>query len=123
VGVSTGGKHTLLEDGNGVNKLSLVQPSNRMKSDDKLKQKLANELEATKESEELREVVPRQTTMHSTHHVSQSELELRVPKSGYDDLRHAKDKSENLIYVSFGKSRTFLRARPDIFDSPRDGRL
>jgi hypothetical protein len=47
--VSTGGKHTLLEDGNGVNQ----QSSNRMESDDKLKQKQASELEAlTKEKEE-----------------------------------------------------------------------
>jgi hypothetical protein len=94
-----------------------------MESDDTLKQKLANELEATKESAELKEPVSGQTTTHSTDHVSQSELELIVPKSGYDDLRHAMDKSENLIYVSFGKSRTFLRARPDIFDSPSDRRV
>ncbi|MGC2572682.1 MAG: hypothetical protein WA364_14315, partial [Candidatus Nitrosopolaris sp.] len=111
VGVSTGGKRTLLEDGNGVNQPTKVQPPNRMESDDTLKQKLANELEATKESEELKEVAPRQTTMHSTDHVSQSELELIVPKSGYGILRNAMEKSENLIYVSFS-SRTFLRARP-----------
>jgi hypothetical protein len=122
VGVSTGGKHTLLEDGNGVNQPTKVQPPNRMESDDTLKQKLANELEATKESEELKEVAPRQTTMHSTDHVSQSELELIVPKSGYGILRNAMEKSENLIYVSFS-SRTFLRARPDIFDSPSDGNV
>src|SRR5215469_5222620 len=58
-----------------------------------------------------------QTTMHSTDHGSQSELECIVPKRGYDDLRHAMDKSDNLIYLIFDKSRTFLRARPDIFDS------
>ena len=66
----------------------------------------------------MKEVVPRQTTMHSADHVSQSELELIVPKRGYDDLRHAMDKSENLIYLIFDKSGTFMHARPDIFDSP-----
>ena len=124
VEVSTGGKHTLLGGGNGVNHLTKVQPSNRMESDDKLKQKQANELEAlTKDNEELKEVVRRQITMYSTDHVSQSELELIVPKSGYDDLRHAMDKSENLIYLIFDKSGTFIHTRPDIFDSPSDGRL
>jgi hypothetical protein len=49
-------------------------------------------------------------------------LELIVPKSGYGILRNAMEKSENLIYVSFS-SRTFLRARPDIFDSPSDGNV
>ena len=124
VAVSTGGKQTLLkeqDDEKGVTRLG--QPSNKMESD-KLKQKQANELEAlTKENEELKEVVRRQTAIQSADHVSQSELELIVPKSGYDDLRHAMDKSENLIYVSFGKSRTFLRARPDIFDNPSNGRV
>jgi len=114
VEVSTGGKHTLLEDDNGVNQ----QPSNRMESDDKLKQKRASELEAlTKENEELKEVVRRQTTMHSADHVSQSELKVIVPKTGYDDLRHAMNESENLIYLIFEKSGEFMRARPDIFDS------
>ena len=91
VGVSTGGKHTLLEDGNGVNQPTKVQPPNRMESDDKLKQRHANELELlTKESEELKEVGTRQTDIQSAvfdhDQVSQSELELIVPKSGYDDL-------------------------------------
>ena len=113
VEVSAGGKHTLLGDGNGVIQLTKVQPPNRMESDDKLKQKQA----LTKENEELREVVPRQTTMHSTDHVSQSELELIVPKSGYDNLRHAMHKSENLIYLIFDKSGTFMHTRPDIFDN------
>jgi hypothetical protein len=58
---------------------------------------------------------------HNTDHGSQSELELIVPKSGYGNLR-AMDKSENLIYVSFS-SRTFLRARLDIFDRPSDGNV
>jgi hypothetical protein len=91
---------------------------------DKLNQKQANELEAlTKENDELKEVVPRQTTMHSADHVSESELELIVPKRGYDDLRHAMNESENLIYLIFDKSGTFVRARPDIFDSRSDERL
>ena len=118
VEVSTGG--TLLGDGNGVNQ----QPSNRMESDDKLKQKQANELEGlTKENEELKEVVPRQTTMHSTDHVSQSELKFIATKASYDDLKQAMNESENLIYLIFDKSGTFMRARPDIFDSRSDGRL
>ena len=113
VEVSTGGKHTLLED-KGVNQ----QPSNRMESDDKLKQKPGSELEAlTKENEELKEVVRRQTTMHSADHVSQSELEFIVTKARYDDLRHAMNESDNLIYLIFDKSGTFMHTRPDIFDS------
>ena len=119
VEVSTGGKHTLLED-KGVNQ----QSSNRMKSDDKLKQKQASDLEAlTKENEELKEVVRRQTTMHSADHVSQSELEFIVTKARYDDLRHAMNESDNLIYLIFDKSGTFMHTRPDIFDSRSDGRL
>ena len=118
VEVSTGGKHTLLEDDNGVNQ----QPSNRMESDDKLKQKPGSELEAlTKENEELKEVVRRQTTMHSADHVSQSELEFIVTKARYDDLRHAMNESDNLIYLIFDKSGTFMHSRPDIFDSRSDG--
>jgi hypothetical protein len=55
----------------------------------------------------------------SANQVSQSELELEfiVPKPRYDGLRHAMDYSENLIYVTFDKSGTFMRARPDTFDS------
>jgi hypothetical protein len=113
VEVSTEGKHTLLGDGNGVNQPTKVQPPNGMESDDKLKQKQA----LTKENEELREIVPRQTTMNGTDHVSVSELELIVPKSGYDDLRRAMDKSENLIYLIFDKSGTFMHTRPDIFNN------
>jgi len=95
----------------------LGQPSNKVESK-KLKQKEAGEFEALiKENKELKEVVPRQTTMQSADHVSLSELERIVPKRGYDDVRHAMDKSDNLIYLIFDKSRTFLRARPDIFDS------
>ena len=124
VEVSTGGKHTLLEDRNGVNQLTKVQPSNIMESDDKLKQKQANELEAlTKENEELKEIVRRQTTMHSADHVSQPELRFIATKTRYDDLRHAMNESENLIYLIFDKSGTFMHARPDILDSQSDGRL
>lgn len=119
VEVSTGGKHTLLEDDDGVN-----QPTNRLESDDKIKQKQASELEAlTKENEELREVVRRQTTMHSADQVSQSELEFIVTKARYDDLRHAMNESENLIYLIFDRSGIFMYTRPDIFDSRSDGRL
>ena len=53
----------------------------------------------------------------SADQVSQSALEFIVPKSRYDGLRHAMDDSENLIYVTFDKSGTFMRARPDTFDS------
>jgi hypothetical protein len=117
VEVSTGGKHTLLEDDN-------QQPSNRMESDDKLKQKQAGELERlTKENGELKEVVRRQTTMHSADHVSQSELEFIVTKARYDDLRHAMNESDNLIYLIFDRSGAFVHTRPDIFDSRSDGRL
>ena len=95
-----------------------------MESDHKLKQKQASELEAlTKENEELKEVVRRQTTMHSADHVSQSELEFIVTKARYDDLRHAMNESENLIYLIFEKSGEFMRARPDIFEGRSHGRL
>jgi len=49
----------------------------------------------------------------SADQVSQSELECIVPKPRYDGLRHAMDDSENLIYITFDKSGTFMRARPD----------
>ena len=52
-----------------------------------------------------------------TDQVSQSELEFIIPKPRYDGLRHAMDDSENLIYVTFDKSGTFIRARPDTFHS------
>ena len=53
----------------------------------------------------------------SADQVSQSELEFIVPKPRYDCVRHAMDDSENLIYITFDKSGTFMRARPDTFDS------
>jgi hypothetical protein len=53
----------------------------------------------------------------SADQVSQSEFEFIVPKPRYDGLRHAMDDSENLIYITFDKSGTFMRARPDNFDS------
>jgi hypothetical protein len=53
----------------------------------------------------------------SADQVFQSELEFIVPKPRYDGLRHAMDDSENLIYVTFDKSGTFMRARPDTFHS------
>ncbi|MGB6528568.1 MAG: hypothetical protein WBF33_10715 [Candidatus Nitrosopolaris sp.] len=71
----------------------------------------------------MKEVVRRQTTMHSADHVSQSELEFIVTKARYDDLRHAMNESDNLIYLIFDKSGTFVHTRPDIFDSRSDGRL
>jgi hypothetical protein len=46
---------------------------------------------------------------------SQSDLEFIVPKIRYGGLRHAMDESENLIYLTFSKSGTFMRARSDTF--------
>ena len=123
VAVSTGGKQTPLGEQEDEGWLTRGHPSNKTE-DDKLKQKQASELEAlTKENGELKEVVRRQTTMHSADHVSQSELEFIVTKARYDDLRHAMNESDNLIYLIFDKSGTFMHTRPDIFDSRSDGRL
>ncbi|MGA9153265.1 MAG: hypothetical protein WBZ36_22025 [Candidatus Nitrosopolaris sp.] len=117
IGVGTEGKQVLLvegHDGKGIDRSTKGQPSNKIESENKLKQKQAGELE---ENEELKEVVGRQGTMQSLDQVSKSELQCIVPKPRYNDLRHSMDESENLIYLIFDKSRTFVRARPDIFDS------
>jgi Ni,Fe-hydrogenase I large subunit len=119
-----GGKQTPLGEQDDEGWLTREHPSNKTESDDKLMQKQASELEAlSKENEELKEVVRRQTTMHSADHVSQSELEFIVTKARYDDLRHAMNESDNLIYLIFDKSGTFMHTKPDIFDSRSDGSL
>jgi hypothetical protein len=87
-----------------------------MKLDDKLKQKEASERDALlKENKELKEVIKKQMAMQSADEISESELEFILPKTRYDDVRHAMIESENQIHLVFDKSRTFMRAIPDIF--------
>jgi hypothetical protein len=46
--------------------------------------------------------------------VSRLELEFTILKARYGDLRQAMRKSQNLIHLIFDKSRTFMRAVPDV---------
>lgn len=98
------------------------QSSNKMEFIDKLKHQRVivqdSETEALiQENIELKQALQRQTTIQSADKVSLSELEFTVPNARYEELRIAMQKSENLIYLIFDKSRTFLSARPDVFSS------
>ena len=92
-----------------------------MESTDKLKQQRVipqdGEFGAlVEENNELKEALRRQTAIQSADQVSQSELEFTVPKARYEELRNAMDESKNLVYLVFDKSRTFVRAYPDVYN-------
>jgi hypothetical protein len=120
--VRTGGNQiTEQQDEKGIDWPSERQPTNKMQSEDKSEQRRvviqAGESEAlAQENEELKEALRRQTAMQSADQVSQSELKFTVPKARYEELQNAMHKSENLVYLIFDKSRTFVRAEPDVYN-------
>jgi hypothetical protein len=122
--VSAGGNHILPEqqDDKGIDRPSERQPSNKMEPADKLKQQSVilqeDELKTlVEENEELKESLRRQTAIQRADQVSKSELEFTVPMERYREIEKAMHGSKNLVYLIFDKSRTFLRARPDVFRS------
>ena len=117
--VSVGGNQILPEQqaDKGIDRLSERQPSNtadKLKQQDIILQEGAFKA-LVEENDELKEVVLRQTTILSADQVSNSELEFIVAKERYQEIENAMHKSKNLVYLIFDKSRTFLRARPDVF--------
>lgn len=122
--VSTAGNQVLPEqqDDNDITLLNEKQPSNRMKSADKLKHERVtvqdSEFEPPiQDNVELKQDLLRQTPVQTADQVSKTELEFTVPKERYQEIEKAMHESKNLVYLIFDKSRTFLRARPDVFSS------
>jgi hypothetical protein len=73
-------------------------------------------LELARQNDQLKEALLGKASIQNAHQVSQSELEFMIHKARYEELRHAMHESQNLIYLIFDKSRTFMRARPDVFN-------
>jgi hypothetical protein len=64
---------------------------------------------------ELEEVVQRQTLLQTADQISATEIKLIIPKEKFQELLTAIQRCKALCYLTFDKSRTFLRADPDIF--------
>lgn len=64
---------------------------------------------------ELEEVVQRQTLLQTADQIPATEIKLIIPKEKFQELLTAIQRSKALCYLTFDKSRAFLRADPDIF--------
>jgi hypothetical protein len=68
------------------------------------------------ENSELREALKRQTTMVRGDQIPQTEIDYKIPKEKYDEVRAAMASSMNFCHVIFDKGGILVRAMPDIFD-------
>jgi dsDNA-binding SOS-regulon protein len=67
------------------------------------------------ENVELAEALQRQTAIQTADQISATEIKLIIPKEKFQGLLTAIQRSKTVCYLTFDKSRAFLRADPDIF--------